>query len=153
MSKSDPQNGHTHTDVLGWGRLGLKERERVRTSSSHFHVAEAHPGNDIAQEGRRGRGSGAAFADGGAGCTEPQWTLMDSLIHLMDSYGFVGFYCDLMGCHGDLVGFHGNWVAFYCDLVGFHDDLVGFNGDLVGDLMGFHGDLYTGSSWGLINKK
>lgn len=48
----------THTDV----RLGLKGRD----------VAEAHPGNDIAQEGRRGRGSGAAFADGGAGCTEPQ---------------------------------------------------------------------------------
>lgn len=96
MFKSDPQNGHTHTDGLAW------------TSSSHFHVAEAHPGNDIAQEGRRGRGSGAAFADGGAGCTEPQWTLMDSLFHLMDSYGFVGFYGDWMGCHGDLVGFHGN---------------------------------------------
>ena len=84
---------------LAWrGERGReRERERVRTSSSHFHVAEAHPGNDIAQEGRRGRGSGAAFADGGAGCTEPQWTLMDSLIHLMDVYGFVGFYGDLMG--------------------------------------------------------
>lgn len=33
-------------------------------------VTGAHPGNDIAQEGRRGRGSGAAFADGGAGCAQ-----------------------------------------------------------------------------------